>query len=319
MKWVIGCDVGGTSVKYARVYENGHASDMGRRPVTAADKSQEGMLALLLDIARKEREAHDTADEPFAGMGLGVCGVIDQPDGMMRQSPQFPQWQDFPLKALLMEGLGTANVAVENDVNAIALGEKWTGAAAGEGSFVLLAIGTGFGGAVVLDGRLWPGLHGMAGEAGHMNLVPVDGRPCTCGGTGCIEAYVSQVGLITSVRTHEDRDFADLFTPHPASNWPKLMSDLAQAGDQRALDFYGRWGHYLGVHIGSLLNLLDVELVLVGGGVGQSLPLYREQLLTSLHGHCFKAIADRARIVPCTLGDLGGIVGAASLALNARS
>ena len=212
-KWVLGCDIGGTSVKYARVFEDGTLGETGRAVVQEEHKPQEGMLGLLLNIAEEQRNEH--GDEHFAGMGIGIAGVIDQPDGLMRQSPNFPLWHDFPIKQHLQEALPGKSIAIENDVNAIALGEHWTGAAAGEKNFIMLAIGTGLGGAVFLNGALWTGMHGMAGEIGHTNVVPFNGRPCNCGASGCLEAYVSQVGLKQTIEKHPREEFRQMFRRLP--------------------------------------------------------------------------------------------------------
>ena len=311
-KWVLGFDIGGTSVKYARVFEDGACEEMGRAPVLEEHKTQEGMLALLLQIVASEVAAK--GDAGFAGIGIGVAGVIDQPEGLMRQSPNFPLWQDFPIKEELQKALPGKSIAIENDVNAIALGEHWTGAAAGEKNFILMAIGTGLGGAVFLNGALWTGMHGMAGEIGHTNVVPFNGRPCNCGAEGCLEAYVSQVGLKHTIEKHQNEEFRHVFRRLPPSQWPEKLSELADEGNENAEKIFRQWGLYLGITIGSLLNVLDIERVLIGGGIGKALPLFRKSLMANLQQHCFKAIARRARVSACTLGDKAGIIGSAALA-----
>ena len=311
-KWVLGFDIGGTSVKYARVFEDGASGDMGRAPVLDDHKTQQGMLALLLEIIAAQVAAHGEAG--FTGVGIGVAGVIDQPEGLMRQSPNFPLWRDFALKAELQNALPGKSIAIENDVNAIALGEHWTGAAAGENNFILMAIGTGLGGAIFLNGALWTGMHGMAGEIGHINVVPFNGRLCNCGAEGCLEAYVSQVGLKQTIEKHQNEEFRHIFRRLPPSQWPEKLSELAAEGNENAEKIFRQWGLYLGITIGSLLNILDIERVLISGGVGKALPHFRKSLMANLQQHCFKAIARRARVSACALGDKAGIIGGAALA-----
>jgi glucokinase len=131
-------------------------------------------------------------------LSVSCSGVIQADKGIVVKSPNFPDWNNLPLKDQLEKTLGIP-VFLENDANAAALGEQWRGAGRGIRSMILLTLGTGVGGGIILDNKIWHGADGMAGEIGHMTLIP-DGRPCTCGNTGCLEMYSSARGIVQSYR-----------------------------------------------------------------------------------------------------------------------
>ncbi len=313
MKWVLGVDIGGTSVKAAPVWEDGKTENWERAAVGERERTMDGMIDCVGSLYKKIR---DEIGKDACGIGIGVPGVVEQPKGIVRQSPQFPQWKDFELKARISALHAGLAVAVENDVNAIAVGEHWTGAAAGEPNFIIMCIGTGLGGALYLNGRLHTGVRGMAGEIGHMCVEPFSDRKCNCGSSGCLERYVSQVGFIDTIEKCGGSRLKSLFTGVEKDKWPEKLYNMAVSGDPDALKIFEDAGYYLGVVIGSLINLLDLELVVIGGGVGKSFALFEKPMKESIKTHSFKAISDRCSVVPAKLWEMGGVVGSAALAFG---
>src|SRR5246127_1651175 len=189
--FAIGVDLGGTNLRIAAVDEQGRLMEK----VTLGTKTVLGRDHVLNDMCEAIRHASDKykgAGE-LLGVGIGVPGIIDMQTGMMRESPNLPGWADYPVRSEIEKRLG-APVILENDANVAALGEKWLGAGRHVGDMAMLTLGTGVGGGVVLEGKIWHGMTGMAGEFGHMTVDP-EGDPCKSGSRGCLEQYASATAI----------------------------------------------------------------------------------------------------------------------------
>jgi glucokinase len=231
--------------------------------------------------------------------------VIHAGTGVVVKSPNFPDWNNLPLKKELEAALGLP-VSIENDANAAALGEQWRGAGRGIASMILLTLGTGVGGGIVLDGRIWPGADGMAGEIGHMTIIP-DGRRCGCGNTGCLEMYASSRGI---VMTYQER------SSRPAAVTSEEIYRAARNGDMLAVDVMKGMGRLLGIGIANLVNIFNPEMIVIGGGVKDAWPLFMEAAREEIRKRAFEYPAARTQIVPSVLGDDAGMIGAAAVALQ---
>ena len=180
--FAIGVDLGGTNLRIAAVDENGKIIEKittGTEVARGRDNVIFEMCTAIQELSTKFR----TSAGHLCGIGIGVPGIIEMTSGMLRQSPNLPGWEDYPVREEIEQRLGT-KVFLENDANSAALGEKWLGAAATVDDMCMLTLGTGVGGGVVLQGRIWHGMTGMAGELGHITVEP-GGVPCGCGGQGC--------------------------------------------------------------------------------------------------------------------------------------
>ncbi len=313
-KWILGIDIGGTSIKFASVFDDGSLGfEPQRLMVDEFSRTQDGMVELVLRAF--EQSCSHMGSKP-AGIGIGAAGVIHRAESI-RQSPNFPEWKDFPLAEMVSDRTGIKNVTLENDVNSIALAEHWRGSAAGVDNFVMAAIGTGLGGALFLGGQLWRGWRGMAGEIGHVNVVPHGGRGCNCGSTGCLETYVSQVGIVRSIEERfSSAEIESYFSDTPKSDWPMVLDRLARNGNTVARLIWQQAGELLGITFGSLLNVLDLEMIVIGGGLANAFDLYFDAMMEALVGHSFAAISEGVQVVRATLGYESGIIGAASVALG---
>jgi glucokinase len=298
---VIGMDLGGTNLRVAGLDAGGAVLAMHREQ-TVAKEGPERVIERI--VAAVERIAEQVRGDGGAvrGVVLGAPGIISRLEGTVVASPNLPGWRDVPLRARVAEATGLP-VLLENDANAAAFGEYWRGAGVGSASMVLLTLGTGVGGGLVLDGRLWRGADGMAGEVGHVTVDP-GGRTCGCGNGGCLETYASATGIVESYRALSGSE-------EPVT--AERVHALAQEGDANARQAYREAGRSLGVAFATLVNLLNPERIVIGGGVLPAWDLFMPAAETELRRRAFAAPASRVRFLPAALGDLAGVTGAAGL------
>ncbi|MCL2551119.1 MAG: ROK family protein [Actinomycetia bacterium] len=250
MTAVAGVDIGGTKISAGLVGRDGTLG----RTVTVPTPAAEGPGAVLAAAADAVRRL----DGPVAAVGVGSAGVVDPVAGVIVSATDaLPGWAGTDLRGGLRELLGVP-VAVENDVHAHALGEAWTGAAAGERTVLLVAVGTGIGGSLLAGGAVHHGARNVAGHVGHLAAPAAAGRPCTCGGAGHVEAVASGPALLAAYRRHGgDPSAAGLHT----------VAELAREGDALAAGILAEGAAALGEVLGGLANVLDPDAVLIGGGV----------------------------------------------------
>jgi glucokinase len=304
----VGVDVGGTKLAAGLVAADGSVIERARVQ-TPTDAG--AITAAIVDVARDLARRHDLDRVP---VGVGAAGIVDR-DGTMRYAPNLP-WVDVPLGAQLSAALG-GPVTVDNDANVAAWGEFCVGAgASATASMVMLTIGTGVGGGLVLDGALVRGANGLAAEFGHL-VVEEGGALCPCGNRGCLEALAS--GTAIGRRAQERRDAGQLPPDSRLHQLAELsgksVTVAAHSGDEAAVEIVADCGFWLGVGIASLVNALDPELVVIGGGAMQA----GEVLLGPARRSCAERIMGRGHreevpIVRAQLADDAGLVGAALLA-----
>lgn len=307
----IGVDIGGTKIAVGVVDEEGRivASTTRRTPATDPELIEAGVADAVAEL---------TADHEVAGVGVGAAGFVDADRRTVRFAPNLA-WRDRALAAELEE-LVRLPVVVENDANAAGWAEYRFGAATDAAHMLMLTVGTGLGGAIVLDGQLIRGAGGFAGEIAHMIAVP-DGEWCGCGQRGCLEQYTSGTALVRSAkRRAESGD--PLLEPLVAAAGGRrkdidgpLITALAQEGDPGAIDLIADLGSWLGVGVASIAALLDPDVVVVGGGVAAAGNLLVEPARQRFER---EVTAGRHRDMPswalARMGNTAGIVGAADLA-----
>ncbi len=306
-KLAIGIDMGGTNMRLALVSEDGAVINSVRHKTSA----QEGKDAIIsrLSSATLDMIAEGRRDGTVVGIGIGAPGLIE--NGVVRCSPNLPGWKEVPLQKLLEEALALP-VSLENDANAVAYGEKSSGAGKGFNSLVCITLGTGVGGGLILNGKIWRGAFGMAGEVGHMVVEP-EGLQCSCGNRGCLETYASATGLVRAAREAINKgdavwDIDNLTT--------EMLDAAARGGDRAAASLFASAGRYLGIGIASLLHILNPEAVILGGGVSKGWDLFYPSMNEEIGKRCFSEIVDRTKILPASLGDSAGMLGAARLAFE---
>jgi glucokinase len=265
----IGVDLGGTNLRIAAMDEQGRFLEkvtLGTRSAQGRDRVLNDMCDAIAHLQEKFKSSYS-----LAGIGIGVPGIIDMQTGMLRESPNLPGWADSPVQAEIERRLGT-RVILENDANAAALGEKWLGAAKHVDDMLMLTLGTGVGGGLVLGGRIWHGMNGMAGEFGHMTVEP-EGHPCGCGNRGCLEQYASATAVMRLTReaiaANPETALARAAGSDPEFS-SKAVFNLAIQGDEEARKIFRRVGRALGIAIASLVNGLNLQMYVVGGGVSSA-------------------------------------------------
>jgi glucokinase len=308
----IGVDIGGTKVLGGVVDDAGKVIATTRRATPAEDVAK--TLDVIVDVVRELAEGRE-----ISGVGIGAAGWIDATRSTVLFAPNLA-WRDEPLRSEVESAVGLP-VVVENDANVAAWAEFRFGAGEdADDSMVLFTIGTGIGGGIILGGQLIRGAHGIAAELGHVQAVP-DGQLCGCGRKGCIEQYASGNALVRFARTGAKNDpqdapiLLDRAGGDPdAINGP-MVTEAAQAGDKVALAAFTEAGTWLGVAIADMVQILDPQLIVIGGGVIEAGDLLLKPTMESYNGQ----IAQRGRLPiaevrPARLGNTAGIVGAADLA-----
>jgi glucokinase len=305
---VIGVDLGGTNLRIAGVTREGAVKELLREE-TRADAGPDDLVRRILtglgDVeARLRRKGWEVL-----GASLGVPGVVSRKGGIVESSPNLPGWKKVPLLALLREKFSLPLI-LENDANAAVFGEYWAGAGRGKRTIVLLTLGTGVGGGIIIDGRLVRGADGMAGEIGHLTVEP-EGEPCLCGNRGCLESYASARGIAESYsreRGVEENAYGGKLGRDAA-----LVFSRAAGGDAHARRAFGKAGKYLGIAMAAIVNILNPEAILVGGGVLPAWDFFMPEAKREMLERAFQAPAERVELLPAELGDHAGFIGAAGL------
>jgi len=308
-KVVIGVDLGGTNMRTALLSPDGLILDRNKVSTHAAEGWKQVVARLVESIVRYQQIAIGKG-LTVAAVGVGAPGVIQMDSGIVVKSPNFPDWNNLPLKKELEKALNMP-VFIENDANAAALGEQWLGAGRDINSMILLTLGTGVGGGIVLNNQIWQGADGMAGEIGHMTLIP-DGRLCGCGNTGCLEMYASARGIVQSYREAVNSSGIAMVTELSSEQ----IYQAARNGDTVALKVMKDMGRMLGIGIASLINIFNPQMIVLGGGVKEAWQLFINATQEEVMRRAFKVPAERTKIVPSLLGDDAGMVGAAAIAMQ---
>ena len=244
-------------------------------------------------------------------IGIGIPGIIDQNNGILTQAPNIAGVDNFPIIDEIKKVTSFENIIVENDANSAALGEFWIGSGAGAGSMLMLTLGTGLGGGIVLNGELWRGEDGMAGEIGHIIIDPA-GPLCNCGNSGCFESFVSAEAVRRLVINNSElKKITEDANP---DDIPERIMQLALEGNEDSLQIWKDIGTNLGIGITSLVNLLNVDSVVIGGGLANALELFQNCMNDEVKKRALKGPLERLEILPASLGDNAGILGCAYLA-----
>jgi len=317
MRAAAGIDLGGTKVQGVVVDDEGKllGQARGRTPVKGGPDAVVDVIADVVKAAAKDAKV---ASRELDGVGVGTPGLVDGAVGTVQGAANLPGFdQPVPLASLVGRALGVGRVVVDNDVNVSTVAEHRLGAGQGFDDLLVVFVGSGVGGGLVLGGRLHQGAHGAAGEIGHL-VVTQDGELCPCGRRGCLEAYAGRVALERAARAAAaaGRPTA-LLAIQERSGRPRMTSgvfaDALDSGDPLTHELIERAVQALGTAIASAVNLLDVEAVLIGGGLGDKLgePFVR-RVQTAMVPHLFMAPSP-VKVLTSALGDLAGAVGASLL------
>lgn len=314
-RFVLGVDLGGTKILAAVVTESGEVISRAKKK-TKPERPTEEILERLAKCCRKAVDEAGVSFDSIAGIGVGAPGPLDPDKGIVIETPNVnltnAHITDFLKKELNVPAF------LDNDVNVGTLGEYVYGAGKGKKDVIGIFMGTGIGGGVIINGELLHGFSKNAGELGHMKLVH-DGAECGCGQYGCLEAYASKTAMIKRLQNAIRNGAKSVLPDLIGDDWTKLTSKIFlkafEANDDLVISTVERAAKYTGVGVGSLLNILSPEVVVIGGGLVEALgePVL-EIIRKYARENCFSIVYDGVAIVPAALGDDSGILGAAALA-----
>jgi glucokinase len=290
--FVIGADVGGTAVKWVAGTSAVAPDYSGEVPTNPNDI--QATLKLLYDSVKSK------IDCKIDLFGLACAGVIDPDTKQLFGSPNLPGWKGENIQEHAESVFPGSKVVVANDVNAALFGEWKYGSGRGKNDLAMLALGTGVGGALVVDGKLIQGSHNGAGEFGHM-VIQRDGLKCACGTNGCLEAYAGARGIV-------QRSGTELTVAQLCKN--------AEAGQKQAIDLFTETGKYLAIGVGNLINILDPDLVIIGGGVAQAGDLIIKPCIEEVSRYVLSSISSEEVVKCAELGVMSAAIGVAGMALG---
>ncbi len=312
-RFAIGVDLGGTNLKLGAIRENG---DLLEHLEVAAD-ARKGPEDVVGRMCRAILELRDRWNGRYAlaGIGVAVAGIMRLPLGLVIAAPNLPGWTGFNVRNRIRQEMNVP-FSLENDANAAALGEKWMGVAREMNHLAFLTLGTGIGGGLVLNGRIWHGAKGMAAELGHINVRP-EGRLCNCGNRGCLEAYASATAVVRCAAELADSGQASPELKCLVHGEGTLTADgvyaLARQGDPSAGLVFQEMGAALGIGITSLIHIFDLEAVVLGGGAIAAWDAFQKPMFEEVKRRSFVQQADPRPILRSGLGSRAGIYGAACL------
>jgi len=292
-----GFDIGGTHVKYGLVDHDGHLVAKGR---VRSPGSMDGLLAALEESWTRLKAQ---APGPVRSCGFGIAGFYSIKERQILQSPNYPILDGYPLLPALRRFIDVP-IRLGNDANMAAYGEYCHGAGRGARSLVLLTVGTGIGSGIILDGELWEGEGGFAGEVGHITVNP-EGETCGCGSRGCLETEASAPRLVRNFQALTGR--ADVVDS-------RQVYLLAKSGDPAALESFRTLAYWLGIGVGVVINMLNPARVLIGGGVVSAGKLLLDPLTDEARRRSHRISFSGCRISKAALGNDAGLVGAAAWA-----
>ncbi len=310
-----GIDIGGTNIKYGLVDQRGKVLLREQRP-TMADKGADPLMHMVANLSESLLFHAAEEDVEVKWLGVGTPGAVDWKSGkVIGVSPNIAGWQGVEIGQILRDRLNMP-VFVDNDVNAMALAEARFGAALGYKSVVCVAIGTGVGGGILFDGRLWRGANHAAGEIGHVTINS-NGPKCRCGSNGCIEAYCNSTAIIARVNAKLTKGLTPVFEEvldGSLSNMSiKKLFAAARKNDDIALGVIQETAEYLAIGIANVVNFLNPEIVVLGGGVADGGAGFVEAVAAEVRKRALSPAAENVRITRATLGNDAGFIGAGIL------
>ncbi len=310
-EFVFVADLGGTHLRVAAVDCSGkiHCRRMQQTP--QVEKPNE-IVQALIEAAHECEASTARQGGVISAVSVAVPGTVNAAEGVVVKAPNVPCLDGFRLAAALESELKWPAI-LENDANAAAIGEMWKGAGQGFRTIICVTLGTGVGGGIILDGKLWRGADGSAGEIGHIGVDPFGGVACTCGSRGCLEVYASATAIVRMTREARPR-YPNSSLHMTEDLTSEKVYQAGRGGDELALEVFRRMGVYLGIGVASMINVLNPEVVLIGGGLSNGWELFEQHMRQQVMERAFPIPARRVKIIRAQCGDDAGLLGAARLA-----
>ncbi|MBI3599254.1 MAG: ROK family protein [Nitrospinae bacterium] len=312
--YVIGLDLGGTNIRAAAVTREGEILHRVKIP-TEVPKGRKRVIANILKVIETIRQ--ELKGFKLSAIGMGIPGIIFFDKGIVAQSPNFPDWIDFNLRERMSKDLDVP-FYIDNDANLAAVGEGWIGAGKDFNSFCMFTLGTGVGGGIVLNKNIWRGEYGMAGELGHITIYP-DGHLCNCGNRGCLEQYASATGIVRMAKEKSQIPRPTIVSAPKSQITANTIYQSAKKGDTYSLEIFQKMGRILGIGIADIVNILNIELFIIGGGVADAWDYFAPSTIEEIGKRTYRVTGERVKVIKAKLGDDAGIFGAAYVAINELS
>jgi glucokinase len=313
-KYAIGVDLGGTSIKLGVVTNTGRIISK----ISVRTEAEKGPKKVIENIISSIRDMTGKSNYKISGIGIGCPGVVTPGKGIVENPPNLPGWEKVNIGKIMYQEFKRP-VFVDNDANAAAIGELIFGSGKKYKSFIMITLGTGVGGGIVINKKIYHGDFGAAGEIGHIS-IDYNGPKCNCGSYGCIEAYAGNLYLRERVRTelrkHPESKIWKLINNDLSKVSPRNVQLAAETGDAFAKSVIEELGVHLGSAFASLCNVLDISVFIIGGGIaGFGKPLF-DSIKQTIAKRVMAPIRPRVRVLPAKLKNDAGIKGASALVFH---
>ena len=311
----IGIDVGGTNVKIALVSDAGqiiYSNSVPTRAEMGYEYTVNNIKQAIYDLMKET----NTTTKDIEGIGFGFPGQVDYKTGVVKLAPNIPGWVNVPI-AKMIEDEFHIPTKIDNDVRCAALGELNYGAGKGCENLICITVGTGVGSGLIVNGKLVRGASNAAGELGHIKLQMHGGPICGCGDTGCLEAFASAPAIVAMAEDYikggKSTKYRELANPEISAY---IVAEAAKAGDKVAQRIFTVMGEYLGIGLASVVNLLNPEKIIIGGGVADADDLLLAPLKKTLKERAMEISGSAVDVVKAQLGNTAGVIGASLLVEN---
>jgi len=317
-QYIIGVDLGGTNIVFGAMTVDGAQQYAMHSVPTMPELGADGVVARINEgierVIAQTSAATGAPRSSFLGAGIGSPGPLDRERGIVIITPNLG-WRDFPLLDRVRDVV-RLDLTLDNDANCATLGETWLGAAKGAKHVVGLTIGTGIGGGLIRDGKLYHGVSDVAGELGHVTIDST-GRRCGCGNYGCLEAYASGPAIAERAREALAGGEPSMLPAMVGADLSRITAatiyEASSKGDPLAMQVVRDTARFLGTGLANLLNIFNPEVAVLAGGVAQAGDALFEPLRAEVRRRAFKPAVDACRIVPGTLGGNAGVIGAVAM------
>jgi glucokinase len=311
-KPVVAVDIGGTKITSALITHEGKMISRSYC-LTLAHEGPQNVISHMVDSVQMSLGKAGLELSAIGGVGIAAAAIIDIGKGLVSEAPNLPLWHNIPLRDRLADSLGKP-VFLLNDASAAALGEHRMGAGRGLDNLIYITVSTGIGGGLVINGQLYNGTDGCAAEIGHM-IVLIDGPACKCGQHGCFESLASGTAIARMARERLAAGgkscLAELTRGKIEDVTAELVAEAARRDDELALSVIDEAACYLGIGLANLVNLINPQMIIVGGGVSKMGAMLLKPARKSMKEHAFKLPARTVRVVRPRLGMDAGLFGAA--------
>ncbi|MCM3002473.1 ROK family glucokinase [Priestia koreensis] len=314
-KWLVGVDLGGTTIKMAFINYYGEILYKWEVPTDKTENGRKIPIQIAKAVVTKLEEINEPKSR-LLGIGIGAPGPVNAANGSIDVAVNLG-WKDFPLKDILEVEVNLP-VVVDNDANIAAIGEMWKGAGEGAKELLAVTLGTGVGGGVIANGQIVHGANGAAGEIGHITSIPEGGSRCNCGKSGCLETISSATGIVRVAleeiaNTSTPSVLRDLYNDEKHFS-SKTVFDAVKENDPLALKVVDHVAFHLGLALANIANGLNPEKIVIGGGVSKAGDTLLKPVTAYFNKFAFPRVADGAELTIATLGNDAGVIGGAWLA-----